>query len=88
MTRSLTVDYGDDVLPVFGWTPEELREEEQIFVAVKLHEMGRLSTGAATGLAEAPSLLFLYKLADYGVDSFDLSEEELQRDVASARRPL
>ncbi len=88
MTGSLTVDYGDDVLPAFGWTPEELREEAQIFVAVELHEMGRLSTGATAGLAKAPSLLFLYKLADYGVDSFDLSEEELQRDVASARRPL
>jgi predicted HTH domain antitoxin len=50
--------------------------------------MGRLSTGGAAELANVPKLLFLTKLADYGVDTFDLSEEELRRDLASARRHL
>ena len=86
MTRSLTIDYGDDVLLALGLTPEEFREEAKILIAVKLYEMGRLSTGAAAELADVPKPLFLTKLAGYGVDTFDLSGEEIQRDVASARR--
>ena len=87
MTRSLTIDYGDDVLLALGLTPEECREEAKL-IAVKLYEMGRLSTGAAAALADLPKPLFLTKLADYGVDTFDLSAEELQRDLSGARRHL
>lgn len=88
MTRSLTIDYGDDVLLALGLTPEEFREEAKLLIAVKLYEMGRLSTGVAAALADLPKPLFLTKLADYGVDTFDLSAEELQRDLSGARRHL
>ena len=88
MTRSLTIDYGDDVLLALGLTPEEFRHEAKILIAVKLCEMGRLSTGATAELADLPKPLFLTKLADYGVETFDLSAEELQRDLAGARRHL
>ncbi len=88
MTRSLTIDYGDDVLLALGLTPEEFREEAKLLIAVKLYEMGRLSTGAAAALADLPKPLFLTKLADYGVDTFDLPAEELQRDLSGARRHL
>ena len=88
MTRSLTIDYGDDVLLALGLTPEEFREEAKLLIAVKLYEMGRLSTGVAAALADLPKPLFLTKLADYGVDTFDLSAEELQRDLSGVRRHL
>ena len=88
MTRSLTIDYGDDILLALGLTPQEFRDEAKLLIAVKLYEMGRLSTGAAAALADVPKPVFLTKLADYGVNTFDLSEAELQRDVANARRHL
>ena len=86
MTRSLTIDYGDEVLLALGLSPEQFREEAKILIAVKLYEMGRLSTGAAAKLAGVPKPVFLTKLADYGVDTFDLSDADLRQDITSARR--
>ncbi len=80
--------------PHLGSTLESLLREDgtyedaKILIAVKLHEMGRLSTGAAAKLAGIPKPLFLTKLADYGVATFDLSDEELRRDMTHARRHL
>ena len=40
--------------------------------------------GAAAELAGVPKALFLIKLADYGVETFDLTREELQRELSLA----
>ena len=55
-----------------------------LVVAVKLFELGRLSSGAAVDLAGTPRTVFLTKLADYGVDTFRLTEAELAQDLANA----
>ena len=88
MKRTLTIDYSDEVLLALGCSPEQFSEEAKLLVAVKLYELGRLSSGAAAKLADIPKPLFLIKLADYGVDVFHLIEEDLQQDLASARRHL
>ena len=88
MQRTLTIDYSDEVLLALGCSPEQFNEEAKRLVAVKLYELGRLSSGAAAKLAGIPKPLFLTKLADYGVDAFHLTEEDLQQDLASARRHL
>jgi len=85
MTRTLTIEYGDDVLLALGLSPEQFTEEVKLLLAVKLYELGRLSSGAAARLAGIPKPLFLTKLADYGVDTFRLTEEELRQDLSSAR---
>lgn len=56
-------------------------DELRMAAAVKLYELGRLSSGAAAQLAGIPKVLFLSKLADYGVDTFQLTEEELLRET-------
>ena len=48
--------------------------------AVKLYELGKLSSGAAARLAGVPRVVFLSKLADYDVDTFRLTEEELSAE--------
>ena len=85
MRRTLTLEFGDEVLLALGVSPEQFREELKLLAAVKLYELGRLSSGAAANLAEIPKPLFLSKLAELGVDSFRLTEEELRQDVANAR---
>ena len=88
MKRTLTIDYSDEVLLALGCSPEQFSEEAKLFVAVKLYELGRLSSGAVAKLADIPKPLFLMKLADYGVDAFQLTEEDFQQDLASVRRHL
>ena len=88
MKRTLTIDYSDEILLALGCSPKQFNEEAKLLVAVKLYELGRLSSGAAAKLADIPKPLFLMKLADYGVDTFQLTEGDLQQDLASARRHL
>jgi predicted HTH domain antitoxin len=52
--------------------------------AVKLFELERLSSGAAAQLAGVPRSVFLSKLADYGVDTFTLTEDELEGETRLA----
>ena len=52
--------------------------------AIKLFEMGQLSSGAAARLAGVPRTVFLFRLADYGVDTFNLTAEDLNRETRLA----
>lgn len=71
-------DNGYMVLEV---TPERYGLELRLAAAVKLYELGRLSSGAAAKLAGIPRVVFLSKLADYGVDTFRLSSNDLSQET-------
>jgi predicted HTH domain antitoxin len=58
--------------------------ELRLAAAVKLYELGRISSGAAATLAGVPRTVFLTKLTDYGVDTFRLTEEELRQETRLA----
>lgn len=74
----------DELLLALKTEETQLAAEIRMAAAVKLYELGRLSSGAAAQLAGIPKPLFLNRLADYGVDSFDLTEEELRKDLENA----
>ena len=63
---------------------EEVGRKLQMAAAAKLYEMGELSSGAAAQLAGIPRTVFLSRLADYGIDTFRLSEAELQAEARLA----
>jgi predicted HTH domain antitoxin len=63
---------------------EEIGTALRMAAAMKYYEMGRLSSGAAAQLAGVPRTLFLSRLADYGIDTFRLTEDELRREARLA----
>jgi predicted HTH domain antitoxin len=64
----LILDVPDESLLSLHLSDEAAAAEIRLAAAVKLYELGRLSSGAAARLAGIPRVLFLSKLADYGVD--------------------
>ena len=70
MQRTLTVDYGDNVLLALGLSEDQFSEEAKILLAVKLYELGRLSSGAAAALAGIPKPLFLSRWETMGRTPF------------------
>jgi len=80
----VTLSIPDEILVALKATPDELASRLCFAAAVKLYEMGQLSSGAAADLAGVPKPYFLSRLADFGVNTFDLSEEEILHDLENA----
>ena len=81
---TISFELPDDAVLSMHVPVAEVSDQLRMAAAVKLYELGRLSSGAAARLAGMPRVAFLAKLADYGVDTFRMTEEELLADVRNA----
>lgn len=80
----VTVSLPDKASLALKVPPEDLGRALLLAAAVKLYELGRLSSGAAAELAGIPKPLFLAKLSEYGVAAFDATEADLRKELSLA----
>jgi predicted HTH domain antitoxin len=84
IVSEIVLSIPEQLLETLRLTPQQAAPELLLAAAVKLFELGRLSSGAAARLAGLPRPMFLAKLGEYGVDTFRLTQEELQEETPLA----
>ena len=82
--REITVRIPEDSIMALKVPEDQAGDELRMMAAVKLFELGRVSSGAAAKLAGVPRTVFLSRLGDYGVDTFSVTQEELEEETRLA----
>ena len=83
--ETVSVEYPAGVRMALRETKEEFAEELKMLAAVKLYELGKISSGKAAALAGTDRVSFLLGLGRYRVSVFNYTPEELEREVAEAK---
>lgn len=78
------IDIPEEVLISLKQSPDHLSRELCLLAAIKLFELGRLSSGRAAQLAGISRVEFLNILGHYQVSPFTPIAEELAQDVQNA----
>jgi predicted HTH domain antitoxin len=85
---TVTVELSDSALKALhAETPAAGIAKLRLAAAVKLFEMGRISSGAAAELAGIHRVAFLEQLKDFGVSPFQQSPDEVLRDIEVLQSP-
>ena len=82
---TITIECPDSVLRSLHETDARFAAQVRLLAAVKLYELGKLSSGRAAELAGMPRLAFFHQLAEHGVALYPGSPEELSADLGVAR---
>ncbi len=80
--RQITIDVPEKVLLAEKKDEVSFARELRVLAAVKLYELGRLSSGRAAELAGMPRVEFLLELGRYEVFPFEAELEDLEGDRA------
>ena len=65
-----------------GQSEEDFVREAKVLLALKLFELGRMSSGKAAALCDMPRLDFLLLAGQSGIPVTDFEGEELNRELA------
>ena len=82
--EKVVLEIPEEILVSLKESSHEFSKDILILAAVKLYELGKLSSGRAAQLAGVSRISFLQSLSRYNVPIFDLTEEELKQDIANA----
>lgn len=82
----LTLKVPSDIPGLLKMSEADFASEAQILLAVKLFELGKLTSGKAAELAGIPRVAFLYALNRYTVPAINLRDEEIDHEIESAKR--
>ena len=81
-TRQIVIEVPETVLLAEKTDEQTFAREVRMLAAVKLYELGRLSSGRAAELAGVPRVEFLLALARYQVFPFEAELNDLEQTYA------
>jgi predicted HTH domain antitoxin len=88
--KQMTLEYPEGLELAIQTTPEELDATVRLMAALKMFELGKLSSGKAAELAGMSRVEFLQQCGRYRVSVFNYAPEELEAelkaDLEAARR--
>lgn len=84
--KKLLIEYPESIPAILNLSPDNFEQEAKMALAVKLYEMGRLTSGQAASLAGISRVAFLLSCKHYGSASVEWDQEELEAEFLEARR--
>ncbi|MBI4788214.1 MAG: UPF0175 family protein [Chloroflexi bacterium] len=83
-TNVLTIPYPEELLLSLKENPKQFEDEARLLLAVKLYELGKVSTGMAAQLAGMGRVAFIFALGRFGLSPIGVEPDELAEDKANA----
>ncbi len=80
---TLTIKYPEDLLLSLKESKEEFEIEAKYLLALKLYELGKISSGKAAKIAGLTRIGFLMKLGAYRVSPFQVDLQEILEEARS-----
>ena len=82
--KTMQIEYPESIPAALNLTPESFEEEARLALAIKLFELGRLSSGQAASLEGMPGVSFLLNWHRYGASTVAWDREEIEAEFKDA----
>lgn len=80
--RTVEIEYPESIPAILNLSPEMFEKEAKFALAIKLYEMGRITSGQGARVAEVSRVEFLLNCMRYGAASVEWDQSEIDAEFA------